>query len=180
MNLMSLQIKIKVYNCSFHPDRVRVWKIIFRAMNGLHFATLSWNLSSTKVWCRFQALMSFCWLCCPYSLSAGGIYPVLVVTKNWPFSTCTFKQSATVTSIPTGTGQSWRRDLPSSWCLDQFVVSSYALKCTCLVPAAGRASVWRAALLCTAFVSLNTTGCLERLSSVWPKQHLIVVNLSSH
>lgn len=114
------------------------------------------------------------------SLSVGGIYPVLVVTKHCSFSAFTFKQSATVTSIPAGTEQSWRQGFPGSWCLDGFVISSYTLKCTCLVPAAGRAGVWRAASLCTGFVSSNTTGGVQRLSSVWPKQHPMIVNLSSH
>lgn len=186
LGLRSLHIQIKVCHHSFQPDRVRAWKLIFRAPNGLHFATLSWNLSSTKVWCWIQALVPFCSLCCPF-LGGGkqpfcrGDLPSAGSHQHCTFFICTFKQSATVTSTSAGTGQSlWRRGFPSSWCWDQFVISSYALKCTCLVLAAGRAGVWRAALLCTGFVSSNTTGSAQRLSSVWPKQHLMIVNLSSH
>lgn len=73
LGLRSLHIKIKVYHCSFHPDMVRVWKLIFRAMNGLRFGTLSWNLYSTKVWCWVQAVVSLCPLWCPFL--GGGKQP---------------------------------------------------------------------------------------------------------
>lgn len=122
----------------------------------------------SRLWCP-SVHLAFLSLEEVNSLSAGGIYPV---TKHCPLSTCMFKCSASVTSIPAGSGQSWRRGFPSSWCLDGFVISSYALKCTCLVPAAGRAGVWRAALVCTGFVSSNTTGVsrgwlLSGPSSTW-------------
>lgn len=42
-------------------------------MNGLCFATLSWNLYSTKVWCWAQAVVPFCPLRCPFL--RGGKQP---------------------------------------------------------------------------------------------------------
>lgn len=73
LGLRSLHIKIKVYHRSFQPDTVRVWKLIFRAVNGLRFATLSWNLYSTKVGCWVQAVVPLCPLCCPFL--GGGKQP---------------------------------------------------------------------------------------------------------
>lgn len=69
LGLTSLHIKVKVYHRSFQPDTVRVWKLIFRAVNGLHFATLSWNLYSTKVGCWVPLGP----LCCPFL--GGGKQP---------------------------------------------------------------------------------------------------------
>lgn len=181
LGLRSLHIKTKFYHHSFQPDRV--WKLIFRATNGLHFATLSWNLSSTKVWFSVQSLVLFCSLCSPFL--GGGKQPFCrgalpgagshQTVPSPPAHSNTLPLSPAFLQAQGSPGDE-ASPAPDAWMGLLYPVTLSNAPVWSLLPAEPLSG----GLLCCALDLCQAIQLECSESSVWPKQPLMIVNLSSH
>lgn len=127
-----------------------------------------------------ESLVPFCSLCCPFLWGGGdspsaGSHQTLSLLHLHIHTICHCHLHACRHRAILEKPEEEASPAPDAWISLLYPVTLSNAPVWSLLLA-----VWRVALPCTGFVSSNTTGSAQRLTSAWPKQHLIIVNLSRH